>query len=138
MSRARVTADPLLKELYEDMAVEFAHNAARERDLDSFKTRLILLSDLIASFDASLQRPRSAMNSSAQFKFECPNCAAKYELIRVEAPPETTADCEITCVSCGGPLRGHQGPFVLKYFLVERPKRRDLISERAKQILREA
>ena len=53
----------------------------------------------------------------------CPNCAAKYELIRVEAPPETT-DCEITCVSCGGPLRGHQGPFVLKYFLVERPKRR--------------
>ena len=98
LSRARVTADPLLKELYEDMAVEFAHNAARER-------------------------PRSAMNSSAQFKFECPNCAAKYELIRVEAPPETT-DCEITCVSCGGPLRGHQGPFVLKYFLVERPKRR--------------
>ena len=38
LSRARVTADPLLKELYEDMAVEFAHNAARERDLDSFKT----------------------------------------------------------------------------------------------------
>jgi broad specificity phosphatase PhoE len=38
LSRARVTADPLLKELYEDMAVEFARNAARERDLDSFKT----------------------------------------------------------------------------------------------------
>jgi hypothetical protein len=36
--RARVTADPLLKELYEDMAVGFAHNAAREWELDSFNT----------------------------------------------------------------------------------------------------
>jgi hypothetical protein len=38
LSRARVTRDPVLKELYEDMAVDFAHNAARERDLDSLKT----------------------------------------------------------------------------------------------------
>jgi DNA-directed RNA polymerase subunit RPC12/RpoP len=64
------------------------------------------------------------MTSSAQFKFECPDCAAQYELVRVEAPPEPSADREITCLSCGGPLRGHQGPFVLKYFLVERPKQR--------------
>jgi hypothetical protein len=26
-------------------------------------------------------------------------------------------------VSCGGSLRGRHGAFVLKYFLVERPKR---------------
>jgi hypothetical protein len=37
LSRARVTGDPILKELYEDMAVDFAHNAAREQDLDSVK-----------------------------------------------------------------------------------------------------
>ena len=34
LSRARVTGDPILKELYEDMAVDFAHNAAREQDLE--------------------------------------------------------------------------------------------------------
>jgi hypothetical protein len=79
-------------------------------------------SGLIASFGASLQRLRShvlAMNSTTEF--ECPNCAAKYKLVWVEAPPRP--DREISCVSCGGPLRGRQGSFVLKYFLVERPKR---------------
>jgi hypothetical protein len=28
------------------------------------------------------------------------------------------SDREITCVSCRGPLQGREGPFVLKYFLV--------------------
>jgi predicted RNA-binding Zn-ribbon protein involved in translation (DUF1610 family) len=58
-------------------------------------------------------------------QFECPNCAAKYELVRVEAPPGATTDREITCVSCGGPLNGREGKFILKYFMVARPKRRD-------------
>ena len=56
--------------------------------------------------------------------FNCPNCGAKYEVIRVEAPPRPTTDREIYCVSCGGPLHGRQGVFVLKYFLIERPRRR--------------
>jgi len=34
LSRARATGDPILKELYEDMAVDFAHNAAHEQDLE--------------------------------------------------------------------------------------------------------
>ena len=34
LSRARVTGDPILKVLYEDMAVDFAHNAAHEQDLE--------------------------------------------------------------------------------------------------------
>jgi hypothetical protein len=38
LSLARVAGDPVLKELYEDMAVEFAHTAAREPDLDSVET----------------------------------------------------------------------------------------------------
>ena len=56
--------------------------------------------------------------------FNCPNCGAKYEIVRVEAPPHPTADRGVKCVSCGGALQGRQGMFVLKYFLVERPRRR--------------
>jgi hypothetical protein len=33
MSLARATNDPVLKERYEDLAVDFAQNAERERDL---------------------------------------------------------------------------------------------------------
>jgi hypothetical protein len=56
--------------------------------------------------------------------FECPNCAAKYRVVRVEAPLGPTIDREITCLSCGGPLHGREGQFLLKYFLVERSKLR--------------
>jgi hypothetical protein len=35
--RARTSGDPVLKELYEDMAVDFAHDAAREQNLDSVR-----------------------------------------------------------------------------------------------------
>ena len=35
LSRARTSGDPVLKELYEDMAVDFAHDAARDQNLDS-------------------------------------------------------------------------------------------------------
>jgi hypothetical protein len=38
LSLARATADPALKELYEDMALEFAHTAARDRDTENVKT----------------------------------------------------------------------------------------------------
>jgi DNA-directed RNA polymerase subunit RPC12/RpoP len=57
-------------------------------------------------------------------QFLCPTCGAKYEIVRIEAPPEPTTDREILCLSCGRPLRGREGKFVLKYFQVERPKRR--------------
>ena len=42
----------------------------------------------------------------------------------VEAPPGPTTDREITCLSFGGPLHGREGRFLLKYFMIERPKRR--------------
>jgi hypothetical protein len=38
MSLARVTDDPVLKEQYQDLAVNFARNAGRERDLDGKQT----------------------------------------------------------------------------------------------------
>ena len=84
------------------------------------------------------------MPSTPSLQFECPNCAAKYEVVRVEAPPAPNTDREITCLSCGAPLHGREGPFLLKYFL--RSKRRlantkfalDLISGRAKRVFCQA
>jgi hypothetical protein len=73
---------------------------------------------------AQMMRDLQSMSNSQSTSFECPNCAAKYEVVRVDAPPGPTIDREITCVSCGGPLQGREGPFVLKYFLIERRKRR--------------
>jgi hypothetical protein len=64
------------------------------------------------------------MSDSLSILFDCPNCAAKYKIVRVEAPSELAADCEIRCVCCGASLRGREGGFLLKYFLVERPRRR--------------
>ena len=63
------------------------------------------------------------MSDPLSVPFECPNCGAKYEIVRAEVPPQPTADREVRCVSCGGSLRARQGMFVLKYFLVERPRR---------------
>jgi hypothetical protein len=62
------------------------------------------------------------MSDPLSAPFNCPNCRAKYEIVRVEAPPRPQTDREITCICCGGPLQGRQGAFVLKYFLVERQK----------------
>ena len=62
--------------------------------------------------------------SGSENKFRCPTCEAKYEVVRVEAAPRPTTDREISCLSCGGPLHGREGKFILKYFLVERPRLR--------------
>jgi hypothetical protein len=89
---------------------------------------IVFASGLISSFGASVQRPLSQSHSyvysSSSTSFECPNCAAKHEVVRVEAPPGPTTDREITCLSFGGPLHGREGRFLLKYFMIERPKRR--------------
>jgi hypothetical protein len=54
-------------------------------------------------------------------RFDGPNCAAHYRLVRVEAAADGP-DREITCRSCGAPLHGHEGRYALKYFLVDRPR----------------
>lgn len=62
--------------------------------------------------------------------FVCPNCDAKYKLVRMEPVPGPTADDpEITCLSCGDPLLGRDGSHVLKYFPFDdgrRPRRKRL------------
>jgi hypothetical protein len=54
--------------------------------------------------------------------FNCPNCDALYQRIKVEAGPETD-NREITCRACGGLLAGREGNFVLKYFLLRKKAR---------------
>jgi hypothetical protein len=58
-------------------------------------------------------------------QFRCPHCSSTYRLVRMEVPvdPQKPAR-EITCLNCGGPLRGREGVFLLKYFLVDRTSER--------------
>jgi hypothetical protein len=50
-------------------------------------------------------------------RFICPSCTVEYRIIRIAADP-TIIDQEITCRSCGGPLQGRDGAFVMKYLMV--------------------
>jgi hypothetical protein len=54
--------------------------------------------------------------------FTCPNCQALYHLVKVERGPETV-DGDVTCRSCGAPLPGREGNFVLKYFMLRKAGR---------------
>jgi hypothetical protein len=56
------------------------------------------------------------------YSFICPNCQAFYDLVKVEAGPETTIE-ELKCLSCGGPLPARDGNLVLKYFLLRKAGR---------------
>src|SRR5262249_7798704 len=64
----------------------------------------------------------SRMPNPQSASFNCPNCGAKYEIVRVEAPPHPTADRGVKCVSCGGSFQGRGGMFVFKNFFVGRPR----------------
>src|SRR5262249_33633208 len=55
--------------------------------------------------------------------FACPNCNAFYQVVKVEAGPETK-DHQITCRVCSSPLSGREGKLVLKYFLLREAVRR--------------
>jgi hypothetical protein len=60
-----------------------------------------------------------ATNPLAATPFACPNCGAQYKLVRAEAgalPARQIIRCR-----CGGPLKGREGKFILKYFLVDQP-----------------
>ena len=64
---------------------------------------------------------------SSEFNtFTCPNCGALYQIIKVEAGPETDSR-EIVCLVCGGPLAAREGEFVLKYFLRRKADWRSLV-----------
>ena len=54
--------------------------------------------------------------ATGRTSFHCPNCNALYQVVKQEAGPETV-DRELICRSCGVPFPGHEGKFILKYFL---------------------
>jgi hypothetical protein len=54
--------------------------------------------------------------------FNCPNCNALYQVVSIEAGPETDTR-DITCRSCGSWLPGREGKMVLKYFLLRKAAR---------------
>ena len=49
--------------------------------------------------------------------FHCSNCNALYQVVKIEAGPET-AYRAINCRACGAPLPPREGKFVVKYFLL--------------------
>ena len=61
--------------------------------------------------------------TTAAHDFSCADCGAKYKVVPVEMPVHAESKGEIGCLSCGASLRGRDGTFALKYFLVERPRR---------------
>ena len=54
--------------------------------------------------------------------FNCPNCNALYQVVKVEAGPETV-DRDITCRACGAPLPAREGKSVMKYFILRKAGR---------------
>jgi hypothetical protein len=61
------------------------------------------------------------MTKPAAPPFYCPDCKTKYQIVRMESP-SIGVDDKIACISCGEPLSGRDGAFILKYFLVNRPE----------------
>ena len=60
----------------------------------------------------------SQMKDMPSAPFPCPHCGTVYRIVRVEMPA-VAREREITCLSCGGPLAGREGAFILKYFRVD-------------------
>jgi hypothetical protein len=61
------------------------------------------------------------IRQSALKMFTCPNCQALYQVVKVERGLETV-DRDVAC-SCGSPLPGREGNFVLKYFMLRKAAR---------------
>jgi predicted Zn finger-like uncharacterized protein len=62
----------------------------------------------------------AGMSAQASIRTSCPHCGAAYKVVQIEAPSDPV---EITCRSCGGPLAGREGRFLLKYFLVDKRRK---------------
>jgi len=71
------------------------------------------------SVTADILRPLSVgrIMTTGKPSFHCPNCNALYQVVKVEAGPET-AYRAINRRACGAPLPPREGKFVVKYFLL--------------------
>jgi hypothetical protein len=57
------------------------------------------------------------METQSAASFDCPNCGARYKLVRMESD-QVDLEGQIVCRRCGAPLLGREGKYILKYFLV--------------------
>jgi hypothetical protein len=60
------------------------------------------------------------MVEHAYEEFICPNCQARYKVVRVKAEPGKTYRA-VHCRDCHADLAPTDGGEILKYFLVRRP-----------------
>jgi hypothetical protein len=63
-----------------------------------------------------------AMAGGKPSSFSCPACGALYQVVKVEAGPESV-DREIACRTCGAEFPGRDGELVVKYFLLRKAAR---------------
>jgi len=61
--------------------------------------------------------------------FTCPRCTSRYKLVRVRADPELPSRL-IHCRVCKESFAPTDGEYVLKYFLVDKEKKRNGIDLR--------
>jgi hypothetical protein len=61
------------------------------------------------------------MNPDHPEDFVCPQCQARYKIVRVAAEPGAS-DRTLYCRLCRQPLASIEGGYILKYFLVSRPR----------------
>ena len=57
-----------------------------------------------------------------EFSFSCPQCAAKYKLVRIPAQVDPSAP-PLHCKNCSQEFASNDGDNILKYFLVGRRHR---------------
>jgi predicted Zn finger-like uncharacterized protein len=67
------------------------------------------------------------MVKTAKNHFTCPNCSALYQVVKAEAGPETTDDPKVMCLICGAPLPAREDQWIIKYFLLRKAGRRQML-----------
>ena len=69
----------------------------------------------------ALLSTRKNMNPDHPENFSCPQCQARYKIVRMTAEPGASYPT-LQCKVCREPLASTDGDDILKYFLVGRPR----------------
>jgi hypothetical protein len=75
-------------------------------------------------FESAAQDGTTMAQDPAQDRaeeFKCPQCQARYKIVRVNARSQTI-DRPVQCKVCAQPFVSRDGEDILKYFLIGRPK----------------
>ncbi len=66
--------------------------------------------------------------------FKCSFCGTAYQVVRVDSSDDEYDDMDVSCLACGGPLKGKEGSSILKYFRVDGPRGRRPPSPRSRDL----